>query len=249
MRKAALVAALAFLIVASTLFGKARKYLFFPPHPTAEQNCTDLYGHAVDRGPGIAQHDDEVNVVVEMLPLGNTRLVRIFVSIFNKGSSPTLLFTPNTAFVTLPNGHSYAPYTQTDAIEALVRSASASGNSNAGYIPPRDTLKTVCTTNGSTINCTSTVDSKQRQAYDLGYGIGTALSEAIDAHRLNKEVKAIQDHYLASREIDEGKALDGYMDVYVEDHGGGPFKLTLPIGSKIYMFMFGPTATNEQWPK
>lgn len=242
MKKMLFTAAFVFLMLTSMLASKPDKHAFCTPHPGTEQYYTDLNGNRADKGPGVGQSDTQSDVIAMMVPYSD-KVNRITVSIFNK-SGRTILFTPSTAFVTLPNGHSYAPYTQTDAIEVLVNRESARANQNVGYNPPPDILKTNCTSNGSTTNCTSMIDSSKRAAYDAGYGIGSAISNIIAARHLNKQVKDLQELYLTSREIESSTELAGYLDVYVEDLEGGPFKLTLPVDSKTYTFVFGPDGFN-----
>jgi len=225
---------------------KSNRYTCLSPQLAAEQFYTDLNGNRVDTGPGILQAEGQSEVVAIMAAQSN-RVVRVVVSVFNK-SSKTLLFTPSTAFITLPNGHSYAPYTQADAVDALVRAEGGSGSSNAGYAPPSGTVKTDCTTQGSTTTCSSRVDDSKRAAYDAGYGLGTAISNAIATHHLHKLVEAFREYYLTSKEVSPSAELAGGLDFYVEDVNGGPFTMTLPIGSDTYTFVFGPGATKEGLP-
>jgi hypothetical protein len=244
-KKVAPVIVLGLCMAGSASSGKPLKNLVYTPHAQADQFYVDLNGSRSEKGPGVAQQDSQAEVIVAMA-VNSKRVVHILIDVTNLNGE-TVLFTPSTAFVTLPNGHSYAPYTQTDAIEALVRSESA-GNPDSGYNPPSGTLKTNCTTNGTTTNCTSSVDSSPRNAYNAGYGIGEGISRLIAAHHLKQRVKELQEVYLTSREVGASQEFAGVVDCYVEDLLGGPFRLTLPVGLKTYVFTFGPSTTEQELP-
>lgn len=239
------------LLTAETALAREPKPSFAVPHLGTNQTYRTLNGDvSKEETPLVAENNGESEVWASVMPKAD-RVIRLVLAIENV-SDKTILFTPSAATVRLPNGHSYLPFSQTDAIQALVRDETARRrDQSAGYNPPAvDTVNTNCNDTGYSINCTSKADTGQQSGYNAGYALGSAISNIIAKHHLNKAVAELQKQYFTSREFEPSKdPVDGYIDLYIEDLNSGPFTIELPVGSKTYTFVFGPRWMEAEIPK
>lgn len=154
----------------------------------------------------------------------------------------SVLFVPSQIVVILPNGNSYRPYNYVEVLEqANAMKEDKTVDAYSGYNPPPvNNYKTVCSLSSNTANCLTTADQSQQAGYAVGFAIQAAIRNAIGNRTIKKYIQQIKTQYITSQQIEPGKTITGYVDLYVEDIREGPFVVRIPAGDKIYDFTFGP---------
>jgi hypothetical protein len=162
----------------------------------------------------------------------NGETAELLLKITNESPKP-LVFNPAEIIVVLPNGHSYRPFTQTDAMQEAY-DVDADPKARKPFTDKvavsEASLTASCTLDSDNVTCPTTADVSTERWRARRSALRGMTKTALEHNKAKNYVRAIREQYLAGAQLAPGETISGYVDLFVEDVHGGPFIVRVPAG-------------------
>ncbi len=163
--------------------------------------------------------------------------VGILLKITNS-SSKALVFNTAEIIVVLPNGHSYRPFTQTDAMQEAY-DVDADPKARKPYTDKvavsEASLTSSCTLESDNVTCPTTADVSTERWRARRTALREMTRSVLEHNKAKNYVRSIREQYLVGGQLSPGETISGYVDVFVENVRGGPFVVRVPAGDTKWM--------------